>query len=528
MELLNLLNVGIPIYVETASVDLNLIGRIIKALVYGVGSVGVGIILFSLILKLITLPFDVYQRISMRKQNLKMKENQARMEKLQKQYANDKDMYNQKVMEMYKENGLSTFSSCLPMILSMIIFFVAINAFNAYASFANVENYNVMVTAYNEALLPYVADFEESNYKYQITEQRDESDTTKVTGITVTYTLADSASADKFISCVITYEAKADGETGEFVYPTSFEDAKPLLEKWKSNDFSEYASSKVNFYVDTDRAYEYQSEEGKTAIDDAVTAKKAEAEETGTPWTDQAAAEAKNDAVVAYLKDGAQTAVLTAYNEKVEKKAGFLWIKNIWATDAAYKHPVLKYSDFANEIVKKSSCSCGKGDESIKSIGAYTEEGYTNVTNKLGAQKSEANGYFILIALSIGTILLQQFVSMRSQKEQQKYSTVDGQSGGQQKMMMVMMTAMFAIFSFMYSSAFSIYLVVSNLFSLLSTLVINKVVDKVAEKKEEKAERAKYERRFAGRAQAAVSGKKDAKVKKVKEIKTDADDKKKK
>ena len=85
--------------------------------------------------------------------------------------------------------------------------------------------------------------------------------------------------------------------------------------------------------------------------------------------------------------------------------------------------------------------------------------------------------------MSIGTILLQQFVSMRSQKEQQKYSTVDGQGASQQKTTMIMMTVMFAIFSFMYSSAFAIYLSMSNFLSLISTIIINKLVDMRQEKK---------------------------------------------
>ena len=108
MELMNLLSdVGIAIQGPTYDIALNWIGKLIRLLIGAVGSVGIGIILFSVILKVIVLPFDIYQRVAMRKQNLKMKENQAKMEKLQKQYANDKDMYNQKVMEMYKESGFS-------------------------------------------------------------------------------------------------------------------------------------------------------------------------------------------------------------------------------------------------------------------------------------------------------------------------------------------------------------------------------------------------------------------------------------
>ena len=74
MELLNLLSSEIVVYGQTFEISLNWIGKLIRLLVSSVGSVGVGIILFSIALKVVVLPFDIYQRISMRKQNLKMKE----------------------------------------------------------------------------------------------------------------------------------------------------------------------------------------------------------------------------------------------------------------------------------------------------------------------------------------------------------------------------------------------------------------------------------------------------------------------
>ena len=165
MELFNILagDVAISLFGQTFDVSLNWIGNLIRLLIASVGSVGVGIILFSIILKVIVLPFDVYQRVSMRKQNQKMKDNQEKMEKLQKQYADNKDLYNQKVMEMYKESGFSMFSSCLPMILSMVIFIVAINAFNAYSQYSNIENYNTMVDAYNARIESYCPDLDSEN-----------------------------------------------------------------------------------------------------------------------------------------------------------------------------------------------------------------------------------------------------------------------------------------------------------------------------------------------------------------------------
>ena len=211
----------------------------------------------------------------------------------------------------------------------------------------------------------------------------------------------------------------------------------------------------------------------------------------------------KDATVSAYIKNSAQDAVVVAYEEKAKPSVSFLWIKNVWTTDASYKHPVLPYTEFI-QTMERGSETFNVNGEKVKLVElegktlstAYKEETYNYVTEKLSTQKKEANGYFILIALSIGTILLQQFVSMRSQKAQSQYSSVDGQGASQQKMMMVMMTVMFAVFSFMYSAAFSIYMIISNIFSLLSTLVINFFVDRILEKKEAKAAQAQYDKRF--------------------------------
>ncbi len=444
MELFSILTTGgsLSVYGQTFDISLNWIGRLIRGLCNGIGNVGVGIIVFSLLLKLITLPFDIFQRISMRKQNIQMKANQEKMEKLQKQYANDKEKYNQKVMEMYKENGISLFSSCLPMILSLVIFIVAINAFNAYAQYSNVENYNTLVNAYNADLKQYSVQLTEEKYSEYVNE---ENIVLSEDGKTATYTVKDD-------------------EAGKFVYYTFSANKEEYTAKTTAEKVSYIASAEKSYFVDEARAVA-ENAEIKAAVDGG-------------------------DTVVNYLTERAQDAVVSAYNEKVATKTKFVWIKNIWVTDASYKHPILEATEFAAEA-KREKFSVNGEEVSYGKIheytNAYKEDNYKVVTAKLTEPKSAPNGYFILIVLSIGTILLQQFISMRSQKEQQKYSSVDGMAGSQQKMTMIIMTIMFAVFSFMYSSAFSIYMVTSNIFSMLSTLIINLFVDKKVEKKMEQA-----------------------------------------
>lgn len=468
------------------TVELDFIGKFIGWLVTITGSVGIGIILFSLVLKLITLPFDIYQRVSMRKQNLKMKQNQERMEKLQKQYANDKDTYNQKVMEMYKESGISMFSSCLPMILSMVIFFVAIGAFNAYASHANVENYNTLVHAYNRKIEEFSLnpqDVAEENISYRVSAD----------GKTITYTVKDDEDTH-YLYFTVFYEPQGDETVDNFVY--DYQKAKEYI-----------LTAERTYFVDEEKV---KANPEMFAIMQSDAAELiAKAQEKGETLSE---ADALEQATSAYFADKAQDAVVVAYDEEVKDNARFLWIKNIWVTDASYKHPVLKYSDFKTQITVRKSCSCST-DDSVTKIDTYSQAGYNLVTAKLSAQKSQANGYFILIALSIGTILLQQFLSMRAQKEQQKYSSVDGQGASQQKIMLVMMTAMFAIFSFMYSSAFSTYLIVSNVFSMISMFIINHFVDK-ADKKKQNAKIIEKQQSSNKRIEAAkAAGKKSAQEK---------------
>ena len=65
-------------------------------------SIVLGVVLFTVLLKLITLPFDIISRVQTRKNSLIMERMRPELEKLQKQYANDKQLYQQKMMAEYK------------------------------------------------------------------------------------------------------------------------------------------------------------------------------------------------------------------------------------------------------------------------------------------------------------------------------------------------------------------------------------------------------------------------------------------
>ena len=152
---------------KVSDINLNWIGKIISVIcdkpAYGIG---VGVILFTLILKLITMPFDIMSKVSTKKNALKMEKMRPELEKLQKQYANNKQVYQKKVMDLQKKEGYSPFSSCLPSILSIIIFFVVISAFNSYSTYANHNFANRMVNAYNEKIYSFEIGTLDSNENY--------------------------------------------------------------------------------------------------------------------------------------------------------------------------------------------------------------------------------------------------------------------------------------------------------------------------------------------------------------------------
>lgn len=163
-------NVPISLWNEGFQIELGWLEKLIRTLVEGIGVTGIGIIVFTLILKAVTLPFEIYQRVKMRKQTLIMREMQPELEKLQKQYANDKATYSQKMMELYKKNGYSMFGACLPMIVSLVILIVAFQGLNTYSQYANLAMYENMVSAYNAEILSHGVGEEDKEEQEEIRE----------------------------------------------------------------------------------------------------------------------------------------------------------------------------------------------------------------------------------------------------------------------------------------------------------------------------------------------------------------------
>ncbi|MDE7330188.1 MAG: YidC/Oxa1 family membrane protein insertase [Clostridia bacterium] len=370
-----------------ASIDLNWIGNIISwifDLFSGFyGAVALGVIVFTLCLKTLVLPLDIYSRVKTKKQSLLMERMRPQMEKLQKQYANDKTMYQQKVSELQKAHGYNPLGACLPMIVSLVIFMVVFSSFSTYSNYATLRNYNEMVDAYNASVGIYV--------------QTDDGDT----------------------------------DNSHFLIGSD-NSYKVDFDKFKAH-YSEYCR------------------ENEKTFDEAAF----DAKDENAKW----------EVVTEYVQINAREAVVEWYAEN-KTATEFAWIGNMWYPDSMLNKKVPDYASFSSSV----SRAIGSGASTTY------EDDYNEVTYNLTAEKGTYNGYFVLIVLSIGLMFAQQFISMRSQKAANELSSVDGSAAKTNKWMMIMMPIIFGVFSFFYSAAFSIYMIVNTLYGLISMLIINKAV----------------------------------------------------
>lgn len=84
-----------------------------------VGSYGYSIVIFTIFIRMILVPFDIMQRRSTEK----MTAIQPKLKELEKKYGKDKQKLQQKQMELYQKEKVNPFGGCLPMIIQMVLLF---------------------------------------------------------------------------------------------------------------------------------------------------------------------------------------------------------------------------------------------------------------------------------------------------------------------------------------------------------------------------------------------------------------------
>ena len=92
---------------------------LVKFLYRYVGNWGVAIILMTLLVRLLLLPFNIMSYRSMKK----LQKLQPRIKELKEKYKEDKENLNKATMQLMKEDGANPLGGCLPMLLQIPVFF---------------------------------------------------------------------------------------------------------------------------------------------------------------------------------------------------------------------------------------------------------------------------------------------------------------------------------------------------------------------------------------------------------------------
>ncbi len=119
----------------------SLLLTLIRALHGIINNYALTIIVFTILIKLLVMPLNLKSRRS----TMRMSVVQPKMQALQEKYKDDQEKLNQKLQQLYRDEGISPMGGCLPMIISMVILFAM---FYALRTFANEQLVTQFLTFY--------------------------------------------------------------------------------------------------------------------------------------------------------------------------------------------------------------------------------------------------------------------------------------------------------------------------------------------------------------------------------------------
>lgn len=148
----------------SVSAPTGLWAKIINWLEGGITNYAVVIILLTLLIKLIMSPFDFYNKYITKKNTMMMAKIQPELDKINKTYANNPNMKNQKTAELYKKNNYNVYGTCagmlVYMVLSMVIFFTLFSTLNSMSAYKISQEFEVLNTTYNTTYEAYQNSYE--------------------------------------------------------------------------------------------------------------------------------------------------------------------------------------------------------------------------------------------------------------------------------------------------------------------------------------------------------------------------------
>ena len=367
--------------------NLGLVGNLIRWMHGWIGNYGWTVVVFTVFLKLFMLPLDFWQRYSSRQTSLKTQKIQPLIEDIDKRFGKDTQRAQQEKNKLYQKYQMGGLTMCLPMIITMVVFFYMFGGLTNYSTYSSVNDFKALSQQYYDSFhQQFLADDALGAQYQEIYDQK--------------------------------YQSLLDAEQAT------------TAEGQQINTFKVEINAKISA---VEEMYK-------------LDANKAEA-----------------------YKQVALDAVANYYQNHHES---WLWLQNIWQPDTWA--PIMPtYEEFTAKVTLDNFGSNGRN--------TYNAIRETVLSTSTRSQNGSWNGLMILPLLSVGLSFLSMFISQKLENKKRQGDTSNTQQQTQNKMMLVTMPLMMAVFGFMYTGAFAIYMVANYAISILSTLALRAPVEKLAE-----------------------------------------------
>lgn len=166
--------------------SLDPVAKLVRAMHGWIGNYGWTVVVFTVFLKVVMLPLDFWQRYASRKATLKNKKMQPLLAAIDKRYGANTQRSQEEKAKLYKKNGGSGMGGmCLPMIVSMAVFFVMFGGLRDYSNYLTVKTFKQLSHTYydtclaefrNDADHSFDADIADFDTRYAEAKAKDDSE----------------------------------------------------------------------------------------------------------------------------------------------------------------------------------------------------------------------------------------------------------------------------------------------------------------------------------------------------------------
>ena len=413
--------------------------QIIMAFHNGIPNYAWAIIVFTFVLKIALLPLDFFNR-RMTVKNTKVQALvQPEIEKIQKKYGNNKQIINQKTMEIYKKYNYNVTGSCVLMLVYMALtLFIFITLFSGLNSMAG---YKV-------------------GYQFQEIEK--------------TYDLAvEETGYDIYLNA---YNKKRD-EIYNGEYTSAYNEKKEqLIAEKGSSDLTPEELETISNYAKQKAQEKINQQESINQMIDAGTVA------TGGKTEEQ------------FLNE-INLKVKETYNNV---KDSWLWIDNVWKSDVPWTNSITSYDEFISlaKITYVSELKEGQEETFNLRLESNKDADKLKYETVISAIESEnrVNGYMIIPILAVIINVLSMLATQGKLKFKKKIKNETESKNPKAPggiLMLVLIPGLMFYITLTYNAVFGLYILISSLFGLVTTPLINygiKKFDNLLERKKNKKE----------------------------------------